>query len=165
MDALKQAEPRIEKWGPFTVIGAGVDCGNDPSPIFALWNRFFTDYGAPDTHNGVVGVCFTTAPDFFHYMAAYLVPHGTKAPEGLSQKTFPGTMFAVWPFKGTPKEMGLTFGDIYKSRLAAAGLTRIPAASASNVSAQPDGQATGTLSADSWAWVRALHCAIFISAA
>jgi predicted transcriptional regulator YdeE len=149
MDALQQAQPRIEKWGPFTVVGAGVDCGNDPAPIFALWGGFFEKYSAPETHNGVVGVCRDTAPDSFHYMAAYLVPHGTKPPEGLTARTFPGTKFAVWPFKGTPPEMGAAFRDIYANRLAAAGLKAHPSGLCVELyPPNPMDEAAGTLSAD-----------------
>lgn len=149
MDAEGQAAPRIEKWGPFSIVGAGVDCGNDPSPIFALWQRFFTDFGAPESHDGVVGVCWMTAPDHFYYMAAYLVPHGTKAPEGLSARTFPGMRFAVWPFQGTPQEMGHAFRDIFQNRLGAAGLKGHPGCLClERYPPSPMDEATGILRAD-----------------
>lgn len=148
MDAQGQAEPRLEKWGPFSVVGASVECGNDPTPIYELW-RGFGQWTAPQGHNGVVGVCWMTGPDSFTYMAAYRVPHGTKAPEGLTARTFPGTKFAVWPFQGTPKEMGAAFLDIFNRRLAAASLTPQPGSLCVEVyPPSPLDEATGALTAD-----------------
>jgi len=118
---------RIEKWGPFSVIGAGVDCvSGDTSGIFKLWSETFGTLTPPENYRGVVGVCYDTAPDTWRYMAAYLVDHTARAPEGTEKKTFPATKFAIWDFKGTPPQMSEAFGEIFKTRLPAAGLESLP---------------------------------------
>jgi predicted transcriptional regulator YdeE len=123
MDTAHAVEaPRIEKLAPFSVVGPRLHIADgDPTPIYKLWQGL-GGMERPENFSGLWGVCWGSDEVGFHYMAAYVVPHGTKAPEGMEARTFPGLKYAVWPFKGSPPEMGKAFLDIFKNRMPAAGL-------------------------------------------
>jgi predicted transcriptional regulator YdeE len=117
--------PRIEKLAPFSVVGPRIHIADgNPTPIFELWQRF-DQLERPAEFSGVWGLCWSSGESGFDYMAGFVVPHGTKAPEGQEARTFAGQKYAVWPFKGAPPEMGKQFMEIFKTGLAAAGLTPV----------------------------------------
>ena len=94
------SEIRIEKLAPFSIVGPGVEIPDgNPAPIFQLWQNF-PPAEKPESFSGVWGVCWMTGEESFHYIAGFVVPHGTKAPEGQEARTFPGAKYAVFPFKG-----------------------------------------------------------------
>ena len=121
-NSTQATENRIEKLPPFSIVGQAVEIlDNNPAPIFELWQSF-PPAEKPESYSEVWGVCWDRPEGGFHYAAAFVVPHGTKAPEGQIARTFPGAKYAVFPFKGAPPEMGKLFLHIFKEVLPAAGL-------------------------------------------
>lgn len=148
MDSQQSSDIRIEKLPPFSVVGPACEVEDGtPTKIFELWQGF-DQAERPASYSGVWGLCWGTGENSFHYIAGFVVPHGTKAPEGQEARTFPGLKYAVFPFHGTPPEMGMAFMDIFKIRLPAAGLTPQPDGLCIEMYPPEPMDAEGKLSAD-----------------
>jgi predicted transcriptional regulator YdeE len=130
MDSQQGYEHRIEERGSLHFVGPQIVCeAKDPAGIGALWDSFFQTWGAIEGKRDVWGLSIplNDGSGRFTYMACCEVDPAAYGeawalPEGMAHHEAGPARYAVFPFVGTPDEMGKAIRSIASERLPALGL-------------------------------------------
>lgn len=131
MDVQGQPMPRVESRGEMHFVGLQLLCETGKTEsIGALWDSFFAVWEEIQGRRDVWGLSLPSndGTGSFTYMPCCEVDPAAygedwQLPEGMHHYVAPAARYAIYPFAGTPSEMGTAIQGIFRERLPAAGLS------------------------------------------
>ena len=122
-------QPRIVTMAEWTAVGLMLECPDyECSGIATLWERLrgFLGRSSGITEGYGISLPLPSSTRGNCYWAAVRLMPGDSLPAGLSSIAIPAKRYASWPFHDAPGKLPQAFGEIFSTRLLAAGLHQDP---------------------------------------
>ena len=122
-------KPRIVTMNEWTAAGLMLECPNyDCAGISDLWSRLRAFLGRSGAYRDGYGISLPLPGSRRGncYWAAVRLQPGDSLPAGLDSLAMPARRYAVWQYHDDPARLPLEFGEIFSTRLLAAGLHQDP---------------------------------------